>query len=177
MGNYIYRYPRPMVTVDVVLFSMKDNIPCVLLVQRLNDPYGGCWALPGGFVDMDEDLIDAAYRELLEETGIKAASLYQMCTVGTPKRDLRGRTISVVYSGFQSTDVLPKGASDAKDSRWYPLQKLPKLAFDHQRIIATVIKKWLLCSTSKTFSVSIPELFLEGCRSDLNIANPFDGVC
>ena len=144
MGNYTYRYPRPMVTVDVVLFSMRDNMPCVLLVQRLNDPYGGCWALPGGFVDMDEDLIDAAYRELLEETGIEANSLYQICTVGTPKRDPRGRTISVVYSGFQSVGLLPQGASDAKDAQWCPLQKLPELAFDHHRIIGTVIKKMVI---------------------------------
>src|SRR6476660_8062009 len=94
--KYTYDYPRPAVTVDVVIVT-REPTPRVLLIKRKHDPYAGRWALPGGFVDMDEPLEDAARRELLEETGVRLARLEQLHTFGDPDRDPRGRTVSVVY--------------------------------------------------------------------------------
>ncbi|MDX9702785.1 MAG: NUDIX hydrolase [Candidatus Auribacterota bacterium] len=155
MKKFSYAYPRPMVTVDIVLFALKRSIPSILLVKRLKDPYAGLWALPGGFVEMEEDLITAAYRELLEETGLEADSLYQLCTVGTPGRDPRGRTISVVYSGFYNKECQPVGGSDAKDACWQSIAELPLLAFDHNRITATVMKRWKSVAGYASCSVRI----------------------
>lgn len=143
VNQYCYNYPRPMVTTDVVLFTQSSKSLDIVLIERLNDPYKKCWALPGGFVDMDEDLLDAAHRELTEETGIAVDKLYQMCAIGTPGRDPRGRTITVVYSGFTRGYPNLAGGSDAGDARWFPLDSLPQTAFDHGRIIDTVIRRWI----------------------------------
>ena len=94
-GKYTYEYPRPAVTVDIVIATREES-PRVLLIRRKNEPFAGCWALPGGFVEMDETLESAARRELHEETGVKTKALVQLGTFGDPGRDPRGRTISVV---------------------------------------------------------------------------------
>lgn len=102
------------------------------------------WAFPGGFVDMDEDLEDAALRELEEETGLKLPGLSQLHTVGTPGRDPRGRTISVVYVGFvaeANSEIV--GGDDAKSARWFRFDEVPRLAFDHNEILDLAIKKLL----------------------------------
>jgi len=134
---YTYDYPRPQVTVDIAVFAPKDDRWQILLIQRKKPPFPGCWALPGGFVDPDEDLPEAAERELQEETGATGVHLEQRRTYGHPKRDPRGRTITVAYAGI--LDAIPSGicgADDAAEARWFPLDELPPLAFDHAQIVA-----------------------------------------
>jgi 8-oxo-dGTP diphosphatase len=135
---YTYQYPRPALTVDCAIFCQNKNQLHVLLIQRANDPYKECWAFPGGFVDMDEDLDTAAYRELKEETGFEGLALKQFKTYGAVDRDPRGRTVSVVYVGVMEADELPevKGEDDALKATWIPLDKLPSLAFDHDIIMS-----------------------------------------
>jgi len=138
--KYCYAYPRPAVTVDVVCFKSPKNRIEVLLVRRGREPYKDCWALPGGFVDMEEDLETSARRELAEETGVCVEMLEQFYTFGEPGRDPRGRTISVAYlawihgEGKDGCEAV-HGGDDAADARWFDLGELPKLAFDHEQII------------------------------------------
>jgi 8-oxo-dGTP diphosphatase len=134
--KYTYDYPRPMVTVDVVIVSNEDK-PRVLLVRRKHAPFAGKWAIPGGFVDMDEALEDAARRELQEETGVRAGPLEQLYTFGEPGRDPRGRVISVAYlAQVDAAQVQPQAADDAAEVGWHRLQRPPQLAFDHAQILA-----------------------------------------
>jgi 8-oxo-dGTP diphosphatase len=138
--KFIYDYPRPMVTVDV-LIATREKKPRVLLIRRKHEPFAGMWAIPGGFVDMEETLEAAARRELKEETGIAVKHLEQLGTFGDPGRDPRGRTISVVFLGrVNPTRVQPKAADDAAQVGWHNLQYPPKLAFDHAKILARVRK-------------------------------------
>jgi len=132
--SFTYEYPRPAVTTDVLLIT--QNTPQkILLIQRGNDPYIGKWALPGGFVDMDEGLKEAALRELEEETGITNVVVKQFRTYGGVDRDPRHRTISIVYIGLVSVELECVGQDDAADARWFGLSDLPNLAFDHALII------------------------------------------
>ena len=136
--KFSYEYPRPAVTVDVVL-ATREVRPRVLLIQRKKDPFAGTWALPGGFVEEHEKLADAARRELKEETSLDVADLEQLHTAGDPGRDPRGWTISVVYlARVNANDLKPIAADDAMAVAWYPLDKLPKLAFDHELLLARV---------------------------------------
>lgn len=142
MSTSTYPYPRPAVTVDIALVS-RDDVPRLLLIQRKHEPFAGRWALPGGFVDENERLIDAAYRELREETGLADLELKQMYTFGDPGRDPRGWTISVVYvTRIDANQLTPQAADDAADVGWFPLNALPPLAFDH-REIADHIERYL----------------------------------
>lgn len=127
------------VTVDIVLFK-NDKI---LLIKRLKNPFRDCWALPGGFVDENEDLEDAAKRELLEETSIKVNTLEQVGAFGKPFRDPRSHTVSVAYYGNVPEDTIAIAADDAKDAYWFPIIDLPDLAFDHKEIIAKALKRRL----------------------------------
>lgn len=137
---YRYKYPRPMLCVDVVLFEMVSEAPIgVLLIKRHNDPFKDCWALPGGFVEMDEDLPAAAQRELAEETAVKMSDLIQVGAFGDPKRDPRGRNISVAFTATSSTAIVCSPGDDAKEAAVYPLDHLPSLAFDHDLIIESAI--------------------------------------
>jgi 8-oxo-dGTP diphosphatase len=134
--KYSYDYPRPSVTVDIVLVT-REKRPRVLLIRRKHAPFAGMWAIPGGFVDMDETLEAAAHRELREEAGVEAEELEQLHTFGDPGRDPRGRTISVVYLARVDAGALkPRADDDAAAVGWHPLNKLPPLAFDHDRILA-----------------------------------------
>jgi 8-oxo-dGTP diphosphatase len=134
--KYTYDYPRPAVTVDVVIVSDERN-PRVLLIRRKHDPFAGMWALPGGFVDMDESLETAARRELHEETGVKAKQLQQLHTFGDPGRDPRGRTITVVYLAVvDAAKLKPRAADDAAETGWHFLRRPPALAFDHAKILS-----------------------------------------
>lgn len=140
--SYTYTYPRPAVTVDCLIFSPSGQSTWLLLIQRDKPPFEGSWALPGGFVDIDEPLETAAHRELEEETGIRDIWLQQFHTFGKPGRDPRGRTISVVYSGFMDHNSQQAMAgSDARNARWFDILHLPELAFDHHEIIHRAIKK------------------------------------
>lgn len=127
------------VTTDCVIFSQNPEGPRVLLVQRKIDPYQGKWALPGGFVETQEPLEEAAKRELQEETGLVIDHLEQLRAYGTPGRDPRGRTLTIAFVGYTSKEEAVKGADDAAAARWFDLQQLPPLAFDHDEILQDAI--------------------------------------
>ena len=134
--QHCYQYPHPAVTTDVAVFTIRDQQLKLLLVQRAREPYRDMWALPGGFLDIDEDLDACAKRELEEETGISGVYLEQLYTFGVPSRDPRERVISVTYYALVPSDRLQlKAASDAADAQWFALDQMPPLAFDHQQII------------------------------------------
>src|ERR1700722_8649635 len=134
--KYCYDYPRPAVAVDMVIVTQGPR-PRVLLVRRKHDPFAGMWALSGGFVNENEALDAAARRELREETGVDADRLQQLYTFGDPGRAPRGHVISVVYlARVNATEVRPVAADDAADVDWFPLRKLPPLAFDHDKVLA-----------------------------------------
>jgi len=139
---YSYNFPRPAVTVDAIVFSKSKGQLYVALIKRTNPPFLGDWAFPGGFVDMDESLIQAANRELEEETGLKDISLEQFYTFGDVHRDPRHRTITVVYYGV-APDNLPHlfAGDDAGQAAWFSLNELPHLAFDHHEILQKAIAK------------------------------------
>lgn len=134
---YTYEYPRPSVTVDIVVFGYDGGKQLkLLLIKRGSEPYKGSWALPGGFVDLDEDLETAALRELEEETGVKDLFVEQLYTFGKIDRDPRGRVISVAYFSLVNLQDHPAVASsDADKAEWFSLNELPDLAFDHDEII------------------------------------------
>lgn len=137
--SYTYKYPRPAVTVDIILMRNACEKPEVLLIQRLDPPFQDCWAFPGGFVDMEETLEEAATRELFEETGVTGVLLSQFNAYSSLDRDPRGRTISVIFTGIAKENETVKAGDDAKDTRWFKLEDLPELAFDHNEIITDLI--------------------------------------
>lgn len=143
MSDYTYKYPRPPYTADTVLVADNGNGGLsVLLIKRGGEPFKGAWALPGGFVNEGESSVEAARRELAEETGVNVPDADSLALIGiydTPGRDPRGWTISAAYAGQVSRIVDAKGGDDAAEARWFPLNDLPKLAFDHGRIIADVV--------------------------------------
>ena len=146
-GTYTYHWPRPMVTVDIALLKPDEQSPnpCILLIKRANPPYKGFWALPGGFIEMEEELEQAAKRELKEETSLSGVSLQQLHTFGTCGRDPRGRQITIVYWGiFETSSNHPVAGDDAAEAKWHNSTQLPeKLAFDHLEIIQMALKKYL----------------------------------
>ena len=139
---YSYKYPRPAVTADcVVIGSAADSSRYVLLIRRGNEPYKGCWALPGGFMDMDETLEQCALRELKEETGLTpSGDITELKSFSTVDRDPRGRTITVAFL-IEMPMTEAKGGDDAADARWFPLNELPPLAFDHDEIIKEALAR------------------------------------
>ncbi len=134
---YVYEYPRPMLTVDGLLVRADSVKPQILLIQRGRDPFKGQWALPGGFVEIDEPIENAARREVQEETGITGVPLFPAGTFGRPGRDPRGRTISVLFVGTlpMNQSATAHAGDDAQNARWFPLDNLPSLAFDHADLI------------------------------------------
>ncbi len=138
------------VTVDVVIFALRDNDLQVLLVKRKYPPYEGLWAIPGGYVQADESLEDAAARELREETGIGVGELEtgatvpyieQLYTFGDPGRDPRGRVITIAYFALVPAPLVIQAGSDASDAEWKPVRPLPQMAFDHARIVQYALKR------------------------------------
>jgi 8-oxo-dGTP diphosphatase len=119
----------------MVIFTVGEDDLLVLLIQRRGEPFAGHWAIPGGFVDPEESLDDAAARELREETGVAEVFLEQLYTFGEPGRDPRGRVISVAYYALLRQAPAISAADDAADARWFPLRALPPLAFDHAAIL------------------------------------------
>lgn len=140
---YTYEYPRPALTVDCVIFGLDESSKLkVLLIQRGGEPFKDDWALPGGFVDMEEDLEAAALRELEEETGVKDVFIEQLYTFGAPGRDPRGRVVSVAYFALVNLAAHPvQAASDARNVKWFELEQLPHLAFDHDLIMQVAINR------------------------------------
>jgi 8-oxo-dGTP diphosphatase len=131
----------PMLTVDVVALAGPASAPQVLLVQRANPPFAGSWALPGGFVEHGERVAQAAPRELLEETGVRAGELELLGVYDTPGRDPRGWTVSVVFIGRLADEQAASGADDASEARWFPADAPPGLAFDHELVLADALAR------------------------------------
>lgn len=138
--GYTYQYPRPAVTVDIILYT-TETIPRILLIKRKNEPYKNKWALPGGFMDEHETLEKAAERELFEETNLKEVSLKQFKTYSDPTRDPRGRTITTVFWTIINKENIQKTqpGDDASEAAWFSSNNLPPLAFDHNNIISEFI--------------------------------------
>ena len=144
-----HEYPPFALTVDIVWLTIRNGRLSVLLIERDGDPYAGCWALPGGFVNIAEDIIDAAARELLEETNLdvlpSGSILEQLATYGTPHRDPRMRVVTVAHLAFSADAPEPTAGSDARNARWWPVDDLDSegvaLAFDHAQILAEGIAR------------------------------------
>lgn len=138
--KYCYEYPRPALTSDIAVLRL-EGLPEILLVERKDPPFERMWALPGGFMEIEENLEEAARRELLEETGIKAGELIRFETYDRPDRDPRGRTITQVFIMIWKADMgTAVAGSDASTVKWFDLTQLPALAFDHAEILNDVIE-------------------------------------
>ncbi len=135
--SFTYEYPHPAVTADICIFSIREGKLHVLLIERLAEPFVGSWAIPGGFIKMDEDLVTGALRELEEETGVAGVPLEQLGAYGAPDRDPRERVITIAFLALVPSDQMVLAAStDASDARWFDMDELPPLAFDHDVILA-----------------------------------------
>ena len=139
-GRHCYDWPRPAVTTDIAVFSERGGVASILLIQRGHEPFAGSWALPGGFLDEGETLEACAARELAEETGLVAGDLSLFGTYSDPGRDPRGRTISVAFWTRVRAGVEAMAGDDAAACRWFALEDLPDLAFDHDRIVKDAIR-------------------------------------
>lgn len=138
---FTYEYPHPAVATDIAVFTLRRGALHVLLIERGADPFRGAWALPGGFLQPDEELDQCARRELREETGVDADLLQPFATFSAPDRDPRERVISVAYLALMASDELRLEAStDAAQARWFPVGDLPALAFDHAAILARALE-------------------------------------
>jgi 8-oxo-dGTP diphosphatase len=154
-------HEKPSVTVDIVIFTVKNKTLKVLLIKRGLEPFKGKWALPGGFVRIHESLEDAAKRELQEETGVKDVYLEQLYSFGEPKRDSRGRVITVSYMALINSDEIKLEAStDVSEAEWFEISKVPNLAFDHKKILDYSLKRlrWKFEYTTVAFSL-LPDKF------------------
>ena len=132
--KYCYKYPHPAVTTDCVIFGFNGERLQVLLIERGIEPYKGHWAFPGGFLKMDETAEEGAKRELKEETGLADAYIQQLYTFSNPDRDPRERVITIAYYALVKIQEV-KGGDDAASARWFPLDEIPPLAFDHDYIL------------------------------------------
>ena len=139
-GTYTYDYPRPAVTTDCVIFGYDGKELKVLLIERGIEPFKGCWAFPGGFLNMDEDALAGARRELKEETGLEDAFIEQFHTFSEPGRDPRGRVITIAHYALVKIQEV-EGGDDAAQARWFPIEEVPPLAFDHDRILRMAMSR------------------------------------
>ena len=145
---YTYKYPRPAVTADCIVIT-KEAEPKVLLIERGDEPFKGCWAFPGGFMNMDENTEQCAIRELEEETGQKVSEVHQIGAYSKVDRDPRGRTVTVAYLAIVDAPMAVSGQDDAAKAQWFPLTAFldkpsgkaerPELAFDHEEIMKDAI--------------------------------------
>ena len=140
---YEYKYPRPAVTADIIIFDKKSEK--ILLIKRGGNTFKNMWALPGGFMDMNETIEQTAYRELKEETNIEGIELNQLYTFTAIDRDPRHRTVTTVFYGFvDDNKQIATAGDDAIDAKWYNIYDLPELAFDHREVIDFFIDKIIL---------------------------------
>lgn len=139
---YTYEYPRASLTVDCVIFGLDEGDLKVLLIQRDLEPFKGKWALPGGFVRLNETLDEAALRELQEETGVSNVYLEQLYTFGDIARDPRERVVTVAYYALAKlSDHRIKATTDARDAAWFSVSDMPGLAFDHEKIFEAALAR------------------------------------
>ncbi|MEA3378210.1 MAG: NUDIX domain-containing protein [Nanoarchaeota archaeon] len=142
ISNSALKISKMMVTVDIVIFTIQNDDLKILLVKRKYNPFKSMWAIPGGFVKKNEKLDDAARRELLEETNVKNIYVEQLYTFGDPKRDPRGRVVTVAYFALiNSKDLDLKATTDVKDVKWFSIYDLPQLAFDHKLILDYALQR------------------------------------
>ena len=139
-GTYTYDYPRPAVTTDCVIFGYDGKELKVLLIERGIEPFKACWAFPGGFLNMDEDALAGARRELKEETGLENAFIEQFHTFSEPGRDPRGRVITIAHYALVKIQEV-EGGDDAAQARWFSIGEVPPLAFDHDRILRMAMSR------------------------------------
>ena len=132
---FTYEYPRPSVCVDIIVLCKIEDQILILLIERKHPPFENYWALPGGFIEMDETLEQSALRELHEETGLQLKKLKQFAAYGDPGRDPRGRTVSIIYYAFIEKQINPIAGDDASKAKWFNIEEIPALAFDHKKII------------------------------------------
>jgi 8-oxo-dGTP diphosphatase len=140
---YSYKYPRAALTVDAIVYTKSKNLVKVLLIERGGEPFQYMWALPGGFIEMNETLEKACIRELFEETGLNLLEMQQFRTYDAVERDPRHRTISVVYTAELKLEEKVTGGDDAVRAAWFPISDLPELAFDHAQILQDFIDSYL----------------------------------
>lgn len=134
--GFTYNFPRPAVTTDCLVFRDGAKNIEILLIRRKNDPFKGYWALPGGFLEIEETPEEGAKRELLEETGLKVPVLKEVGTFGDVHRDPRGRTITIAFYTFITQEAIkPVALSDAGETKWFSIRDLPEMAFDHEEIL------------------------------------------
>lgn len=137
--SYVYKYPRPAVTADCIVFSRYPK-PQVLLIRRGNEPFKGEWAFPGGFLNMDETVQECARRELEEETGLVVLDIHLVGVYSRPGRDPRGHTVTPAFLSIMDYPLDVCGGDDAAQAQWFPLNQLPVLAFDHGEIISDAMR-------------------------------------
>ncbi len=164
--SYVYEYPRAALTADAVVIGVAGVELSVLLIQRLREPFAGCWALPGGFFDMEDESVEhAAVRELQEETGLRGVSLEQLHTFSRKGRDPRGRTVSVAcYGVVEQAAAQPVAADDATAVRWHLLSTLPPLAFDHAEVIQKAVQA--LRHPEGPLNRRFPDAYAELCHPE-----------
>lgn len=158
-GSYTYKYPRPSVTTDCVVFGYDGKELRLLLVERGIEPFKGKWAFPGGYLQMDETALECARRELKEETGFETSYLEQFSTFSEVDRDPRGRVITIAHIALvKVADV--KGGDDAASAKWFRLSDVPQLAFDHDMILRQALKalRERICFEPIGFEL-LPEVF------------------
>ena len=148
--SFRYKYPRPAVTADCVVIT-RETKPKVLLIERENEPFKGCWAFPGGFMEMNETLAECAIRELEEETGlvVNTEDIFSIGTFSKVDRDPRGRTISQAFLALIEAPIEVKAQDDAAKAKWWPLNELPTLAFDHEEIMKNAIGLYRILTNAK----------------------------
>ena len=139
--SYTYKYPRPAVTADMIVLT-DESEPKILLIQRGDEPFKGCWAFPGGFMNMDETTEQCARRELKEETSLEIGEVQQVGAYSTVDRDPRGRTITVAYITNIPQALPVVGLDDAAEAKWWPINALPPLAFDHAQILRDALRRF-----------------------------------
>ncbi len=157
--NFCYKYPHPSVTADCVIFGFDGTTIKVLLIQRGIEPFKGKWAFPGGFMNIDETVEECAKRELEEETGLKNVSVEQFYTFSDVNRDPRERVITVAHYALVKLSEV-KGGDDATSARWFSMDEVPSLAFDHDRILRIAVNrlKERICFEPIGFEL-LPEVF------------------
>jgi 8-oxo-dGTP diphosphatase len=160
MNNYTYPYPRPSLTADIVPLRFYKNQLQVLLIERAKDPFAGKFALPGGFADENENILNTAKRELEEETMVKDPILSEIGSYSNPGRDPRGWTVTVAFIAFLPEDTQALAGDDAQRVQWFPIDQLPELAFDHQQILNDAKEKLKNLSLTSTLPLLLlPKAF------------------